>query len=83
MTESCYECGRSFNLVPDAAIVRHRESVDFGAANDRLRSFCDVVCRARYRGSDYVIDSTRQTWITAWSADGIDLESTDAITWSC
>ncbi|WP_312911127.1 hypothetical protein [Natronosalvus caseinilyticus] len=78
-SSTCFECGRSFGLVPEDEIVRARESLGFGAANDRLREFCSVRCRARWRHVDPVLEETRQTRLAAWITGGIDLEAPGAI----
>lgn len=64
--DRCHECGRSLSLIPGDEIERHRESLGFGAANDRLRSFCSVRCKARYVDADVVLLSTRQTTLAMY-----------------
>lgn len=81
-SESCHECGRSLGLVPDDAIEMARESLGFGAANDRIRSFCGVQCKARWSDMTARTLETDQTRITAWDSTGIDLDDPDAITWA-
>lgn len=78
---TCYECGRSLSTVSADAIERARESLGFGAANDRMRSFCSLECRARWRGVDPVLERTKQSRVTAWDRDGIDPDAPDAIAW--
>ncbi|WP_312911109.1 hypothetical protein [Natronosalvus caseinilyticus] len=78
-SSTCFACGRALSLVPEDEIARARESLGFGAANDRLREFCGLRCRARWRHVDPVLEETRQTRLEAWTAGGIDLESPGAI----
>ncbi|MCU4974860.1 hypothetical protein OB955_19250 [Halobacteria archaeon AArc-m2/3/4] len=79
MADRCFECNRSLNLVPVDEIVRARESLGFGAANDRMREFCGIPCRARWRGVDPVLEATRQTTIAAWN--GTARNDAERIAW--
>ena len=79
-TDSCDECGRSFALVPDSEIERHRESTGFGPHNERIRRFCSVACRAHYLDVDPVLEATQQATLTAFDPSVDDPAS--RIAWS-
>lgn len=81
----CHHCGRSLALVPDDAVERARESLGFGAANDRLRRFCSVRCKALWKDVDPVLERTHQATLAAFDdgADGtIERAAPDAIAWA-
>lgn len=79
--DCCDECGRSLELVARDAVVRHRESTGFGAANERIRRFCSVECRARWRDVDPVLATTQQTTLAAFDGGNLDWRGPEAIAW--
>ena len=82
-TGECHHCGRSLALVPDDAVERARESLGFGAANDRIRRFCSVRCKALWKDVDPLLERTRQTTLAAFDGDGgLEASDPDAIAWS-
>ena len=80
--ECCAQCGRSLATVAADAIERTRESTGFGAANDRLRRFCSVQCKARYIDADARLLETQQATLTLYADADVDVDSADAVTYA-
>lgn len=79
--KACLECGRSLGLVADDDIETARESIGFGTANDRLRSFCSVRCKARWLDTTARILETQQSTLALFR-DGVDVDDAEAVTWA-
>ncbi|ELY69948.1 hypothetical protein C489_03336 [Natrinema versiforme JCM 10478] len=80
-SESCAHCGRSLVLVADDAIRRERISHGFGAANNELRSYCGLRCRALGNDRDAVLETTQQSTLALFY-DGVDRHDPAAVVWN-
>ncbi|QLK27192.1 hypothetical protein HYG81_06200 [Natrinema zhouii] len=80
MTDNC--CDHCGAVLEPVTAVQAIVSTGFGAGNDRTRSFCDRVCRAKWRDSevDVVLVRTRQTTLAAFDSDVSD--PSQQIVWS-
>ena len=79
-SEQCTHCGRSLALVAEDAIRRERISHGFGAANDKLRSYCGVRCRAIDNDRDAMLETTRQSTLALFR-DGVNRCDPAAVAW--
>ncbi len=76
---SCHECGRALSMVSVDDVTRARESLGFGSANDRVREFCGVACKARWKDVDPVLEATRQATLAAFN--GTARDDADRVAW--
>ncbi|WP_312909145.1 hypothetical protein [Natronosalvus caseinilyticus] len=57
---TCADCGR----LVDSGVLEI-VSTGFGPGNKYTLDFCSITCRARWRGDDVVLATTRQTTLSA------------------
>ncbi|UTF53260.1 DUF7576 family protein [Natronosalvus rutilus] len=60
---TCADCGR----LVDSGVLEI-VSTGFGPGNKYTLDFCSIVCRARWRGDDVVLATTRQAKLSAFGS---------------